>query len=164
MRELKQMRARSLRSRPRWMIGELNHDGATSVLTRTVAVTEPPNTAPGAAFTSTVDDLVASFDAAGSSDPDGTVESYAWDFGDGTGGSGVSPDHTFAASGTYTVRLRVSDDGGGTDTVSHDVEVAANRRPEAAFISAVDDLRAGLDGTASGDPDGAVKSYAWDFG
>jgi parallel beta-helix repeat protein len=63
------------------------------------------------------------FDASASFDPDGTIVSYQWDFGDGTTGSGVSPKHTYATynwNGTayqpFTVTLTVTDDRGATDT------------------------------------------------
>ncbi len=52
------------------------------------------------------------FSSIGSTDPDGTIVSYTWGFGDGTGGSGASPNHTYAAPGSYTVRLTVTDNGG----------------------------------------------------
>ena len=48
----------------------------------------PPNTPPAAAFTSTATGLKAAFDASASTDPDGTIASYAWDFGDGATGTG----------------------------------------------------------------------------
>ncbi|MFB8167040.1 S8 family serine peptidase [Kitasatospora purpeofusca] len=63
-------------------------------------------------------------EAKNSYDPDGTIVSYSWNFGDGTTGSGQSVDHTFPStvSGTYTTRLTVTDDkggtGGGTATVT----------------------------------------------
>jgi PKD repeat protein len=83
------------------------------------------NQAPVAAFTSSAVDLVASFDASGSSDPDGSIASYAWDFGDGGVATGVKPSHTYAAAGTYTVKLTVTDNGGATNVVSHPVTVSA---------------------------------------
>ncbi len=52
------------------------------------------------------------FDGSGSTDPDGTIESYDWDYGDGTTGTSVTPSHTYAATGTYTVTLTVVDDEG----------------------------------------------------
>ena len=52
------------------------------------------------------------FDGTGSSDPDGTIVAYDWDFGDGGTGTGVTPTHTYAAAGIYTVTLTVTDDGG----------------------------------------------------
>jgi PKD repeat protein len=90
-----------------------------------VTVTRPPNVAPNAAFTSSVNDLTASVDGSGSEDPDGSIETYAWNFGDGSTGSGASETHRYDASGTYMVRLTVTDDRGDTDSVTHDVTVTA---------------------------------------
>lgn len=50
-----------------------------------------------------------SFDASATSNPAGGTINYAWDFGDGSIGSGVSPSHTFVAAGTYRVKLTVTD-------------------------------------------------------
>jgi len=66
------------------------------------------------------------FDGSGSDDPDGQIESYDWDFGDGDTGSGVNPTHTYVASDIYTVTLTVTDDDGLTDT---DITTAEIGRP-----------------------------------
>ena len=66
---------------------------------------------------------MASFDGSGSSDPDGTIASYAWDFGDGATGTGTTPVHTYASPGDYTVALTVKDNSGATDVVTHVVSV-----------------------------------------
>jgi hypothetical protein len=50
-----------------------------------------------------------SFDGSGSSDPDGPIGSYTWDFGDGATGSGAKVDHSFAKPGNYSVKLTVTD-------------------------------------------------------
>jgi nucleoid-associated protein YgaU len=55
-----------------------------------------------------------SFSGANSTDPDGRIVSYAWNFGDGTTGSGVNVTHSYKAAGTYKVTLTVTDDGRGT--------------------------------------------------
>ena len=52
------------------------------------------------------------FDGSGSYDPDDDIVSYEWDFGDDTGGSGETPNHSYSAIGTYTVTLTVTDDDG----------------------------------------------------
>lgn len=81
------------------------------------------NVPPVAAFTFTVQDYVASFTNT-STDADGTIASYDWDFGDGTAhGSTASPNHTYTEHGEYTVVLTVTDDDGGTDTETHTVSI-----------------------------------------
>jgi PKD repeat protein len=65
-----------------------------------------------------------SFDASSSYDPDGTIMSYDWDFGDGNAGSGVAVSHTYAADGTYSVTLTVCDNDGECDTETKNVVVS----------------------------------------
>ena len=57
-----------------------------------------------------------SFSATGSVDPNGSVVSYAWDFGDGSSGAGVTASHTYAQDGVYTVRLTLVDNDGLADS------------------------------------------------
>jgi PKD repeat protein len=88
---------------------------------------EPVNEAPEAAVsasTMTGDaPLVVSFDASGSSDPNGDALTYTWDFGDGSTATGVTVDHTFSEAGTYTVSLVVSD---GELTAVDSIEIQVN--------------------------------------
>lgn len=63
------------------------------------------------------------FDASGSSDIDGTIVSYAWDFGDGLIGTDVITTHTYESAGTFTVTLTVTDDLGATDTLQQEITV-----------------------------------------
>ncbi|MCU1658271.1 MAG: domain containing protein, partial [Pseudonocardiales bacterium] len=110
--------------------------------------------------------LACSFDGSTSSDPDGSVASYAWDFGDGTTGTGASASHTYAADGSYNVTLTVTDNQGATNPVSHSVTVAPapNQSPTAVFTKSCTMLTCSFDGSTSFDSDGSVSSYAWDFG
>jgi PKD repeat protein len=50
----------------------------------------------------------------GSADSDGTLSSYAWDFGEGSTGSGVASSHVYSADGSNTATLRATDDDGAT--------------------------------------------------
>lgn len=121
--------------------------------------------APIAGFTSSTNGLTASFDASTSSDPGGSIVSYAWSFGDGTFGSGISPNHLYAAGGTYDVTLTVTDNAGGIDTEEQQVTVVAqNVGPTASFTADPTNLDVDFDGTGSDDPDGSIVSYEWDFG
>ncbi|MBZ5739743.1 PKD domain-containing protein [Nocardioides mangrovi] len=81
----------------------------------------PANAAPTAAFSSSVSNLTAQLDGSGSTDSDGQVKTWSWDFGDGTTGSGQLVNHTYTQAKTYTVKLTVTDDGGATSTISHDI-------------------------------------------
>ncbi|MTB88002.1 PKD domain-containing protein [Aeromicrobium senzhongii] len=109
-------------------------EGASSSVTRTVSL-EAPNQPPTAAFSVTTNGLRVTVNAAGSSDPDGTITSYEWDFDEGPGGSGSSATHTYGAAGTYTIALTVTDDDGGTHTATREVTVSV---PAATDIVAKD--------------------------
>lgn len=105
------------------------------------------------------------FVATSSRDPDGTIKSFEWDFGDGKGGSGATIEHTYDLSARYVVRLTVRDDRGGTDTTTR--TLLLNEVPTASFTFEVDGndaLRFNFDASASSDPDGEIRSYRWDFG
>src|SRR5207247_11414183 len=65
-----------------------------------------------AAPTSGTAPLAVSFSSAGSSDPDGTIVSYQWNFADGSTSSSANPAHTYSVGGTYTATLVVTDDDG----------------------------------------------------
>lgn len=79
--------------------------------------TEPPMAAVNGPYSGFALDPVA-MSAAASTDGDGDALTYAWDFGDGETGAGVSVTHTYDAPGSYTVRLIVTDVLGLADTVS----------------------------------------------
>ena len=89
----------------------------------------PPNSAPIAsangAYSGTVGTAV-SFSSAGSSDSDGAIAGYLWDFGDGNTSTSANPSHTYQTDGTFTVSLTVTDDDGatGVDATSADVAPA----------------------------------------
>jgi PKD repeat protein len=108
---------------------------ATSVPAQSVTLyvipTGTPNSAPTAMATATptsgIAPLPVNFSAAGSADSDGTIASHAWNFGDGGTGNGASVSHTYAAAGSYTATLTVTDDRGAT--ASRTVAISATADP-----------------------------------
>ena len=86
---------------------------------------EPTNAPPTASFTYSCTDLSCDFGGSGSSDSDGTISGYAWDFGDGGSSTGVEVDHTFASDGTYIVSLTVTDNDGAVGSESQNVDVSS---------------------------------------
>src|SRR5207249_2353439 len=111
-----------------------DNQGAPNSVTHSVAPSQP-NQPPTAAFTASCPTLACSFTDQ-SSDPDGSVTSWQWTFGDGTSGSTAqNPSHTYSAAGSYTVTLTVKDNQNASSSpVSHTVQVTApNQPPSAAF-------------------------------
>ncbi len=143
-----------------------DNEGATDSVTQAVTVTAPVvNVPPTASFTYVCNDLSCDFTDS-SSDSDGTVVSWSWDFG-GDGTSTVQdPSHTFSADGTYNVSLLVTDNEGATDSVTQAVTVTApvvNVPPTASFTYVCNDLSCDFTDSSS-DSDGTVVSWSWNFG
>jgi len=147
-------------------------DGVSSA-TRVITVDAPPlpvNEAPSASISASATSgpapLAVSFDGSRSSDPDGTIVKYGWNFGDGGTATGRSVTHTFGV-GVYLVTLTVTDDSGATAKASRTIS-AANQVPTARIsatpASGAAPLLVAFDGTASSDPDGSIASYSWNFG
>ena len=84
--------------------------------------TGTPNERPTASFTTDVTEgaapLEVRFDASASTDPDGTIQSYAWVFGDGATGTGRTTTHVYGDEGSYTPQLTVTDERGASHTAN----------------------------------------------
>lgn len=102
-----------------------------------------------------------------STDADGTIISWHWDFGDATGSVERNPSHRYAWKGDYRVALTVKDNDGGTDIAVKSVTVR-NLPPEASFSHyPPQNITAGQEvyfSDTSHDPDGSITSRLWDFG
>ena len=131
------------------------------------------NTPPIASFTATPSTAAVgspiALSASGSSDPGGSIVGYAWNFGDGTTGSGVTTSKSYASAGTYTITLTVTDNGGLTASTTRNVTITAgNQAPVANLSVSPSSTTTGtpitFSGTGSTDPDGTIVGYAWDFG
>jgi len=137
---------------------------------------QPTNQRPHAAFTlspaTPLPGQVVTFDASGSSDPDGQIVQYRWDF-DGNGSvdaQGVRASTSFAFAGTFNVTLSVIDNQGQSAAISQPVSVRAqalNAPPVAQFSFSPTQPRVGeivlFDASASVDPDGQIVQYRWDL-
>jgi PKD repeat protein len=64
-----------------------------------------------------------SFSSAGSNDPDGSIVTYAWTFGDGATSTQANPSHSYASAGSYPVTLTVTDNGGARSSASANVTI-----------------------------------------
>lgn len=99
--------------------------GLSDIASTTVTVGRP-NSAPAANFTMTgggTAPATVTFDGRGSSDADGSIVSWAWDFGDGGAGTGSVASHVFQKAGTYTVRLSVTDNDGAKTSTAKSITV-----------------------------------------
>jgi thermitase len=106
---------------------------------------------------------IVGLDGTGSTDPDGTIDSYEWREDATLLATGATPSVELGV-GSHTVTLTVTDDELATDTDDVVVTVNANQEPTANFSVTTSGLTADVDGTASSDPDGAIAGYSWDWG
>ena len=122
----------------------------------------PPSSNPGS-YTGT-ERAAVSFDGSKSFDPDGSIVSYEWNFGDGNSGTGVNPTHIYLQNGTYTVTLEVTDNDGLTATNST-TAIMADTKPVSNFsgipTTGLEPLNI-LFTDSSSSYDGIV-SWGWDF-
>ena len=125
-----------------------------------------PNQPPTPRFTFSCLGVTCRFDGSASTDSDGTIVAYHWDFGDQSGTSHIEPtdEHTYYQAGTYNVALTVVDDGGASATSPPQAVTATNAAPTASFTFNCTNLTCSFDGRRSADSDGTIVSYRWDFG
>jgi PKD repeat protein len=145
--------------------------GTTATTTRVVNVT---NRAPTASFTVSPSSVATgtntTLNAGASSDPDGTIAKYEWDFdNNGTYDATTATSSTttsYATAGNRTIALRVTDNIGATATTTRTVTVT-NRAPTAVFTTSPSPALAGatitFNAAGSTDPDGTIAKYEWDL-
>ena len=127
-----------------------SNDGGSDTITKTIIVADPPV----ASFTSSADELVASFIDTSTNDP----TSWSWEFGDGTSSTSQSPNHAYEVPGTYQVTLTATNAGGTSTPFTQAITVL--RQPEAAFISSTGNLTAQFTDQSVNNP----TSWLWQFG
>lgn len=140
-----------------------DNDGITSALSKRIVANAPPTPS----FVANCSAGMCTYDASGSVDPDGTIASYEWSFGDGATlfqPSGTATATHVYRTGTFTVQLVVRDNGGASATASTTVQTV-NHPPVPSFGWICDAGRCTFDASASADPEGrALRYYAWNFG
>lgn len=131
---------------------------------------QSPQAVVTAAPTSGLAPLPVAFNGAGSSDPDGSIASYLWNFGNGATSTEVNPTYTYSEAGNFTAILTVTDNAGLSNSASVLVSVTAppNQAPTAAVsastTSGVAPLPVVFSSAGSVDPDGSIAAYLWNFG
>lgn len=129
----------------------------------------PPVANAGGPYSGSVNVAIL-FDGSKSSDPDGSVVGYQWNFGDGSDASGAMPVHVYAATGTYAVTLTVTDSDGLTHSAATTAQVAdgSGLQPPIAKVGGpyrgTISTPLSFDGSASSDADGTIVSFDWTFG
>ena len=129
-------------------VADSNGTTATSTKTIQVSANQPPTASFSYSPSNPKEGETVSFDASASLDTDGTVQSYEWNFGDGTTATGETATHSYGSAGKYVVTLTVMDDRGATNTTEKTVEVSETQiepvanatvsvSPETASISEV---------------------------
>src|SRR6185503_2692624 len=140
-------------------------DSSYQVVTKTITV----NGSPEADFGFTPTEPLAGESVAFTpavTDPEGDAVELSWNFGDGKKSSAGAPTHSFAAAGTYDVVLTATDEHGAATTVTHEVTVAPDPGPTAAFgYSPADPMTDDLvTFTSTSTPSqGGIKTTEWDF-
>lgn len=136
----------------------------------------PPNGAPVASFVVSPTPVTTfrpvRFDASATRDegaPCGVRCTYAWDFGDGSSGTGMVTTHEYRSAASYTVRLTVTDDRGLSATTSQSVTVSATPAPKAEFTFSPAEPRFGQQvffnaAASTAAPGFRLVSFDWDFG
>jgi PKD repeat protein len=102
--------------------------GLTGTVTKSIQIEKPTpaNVAPTAVITGPttgVSGQVLTFNGSNSSDSDGTITGYSWDFGDGTFGNGAVITHTYTLTGNYQVVLTVTDNGGLSGSAAQVIQI-----------------------------------------
>jgi PKD repeat protein len=147
---------------------DLGRTDVTGVTVRAFTANRPPVALIEADRSAGPGPLAVQFDASHSSDVDGGITGYGWDFGDGSSSTEVRPVHSFTEIGTHVVSLTVTDARGASSSSTVTVTVDPNLAPLAvATAGQPNGEQASIvefDAAASKDPDGAIVRYRWDFG
>jgi PKD repeat protein len=148
-----------------------DEDGASDSISNDIVVSNVPPTADFTYSPSSPTDLDAVQFTDTSTDPDGMIVSWIWNFGDGTNSTSKNPQHNYSTTDQYTVVLKVTDNNGAKKSISKIITISQseprNNQPTANFsfypsTAMVNDTIQFTD--TSIDTDGTITSYLWNFG
>jgi len=131
---------------------------------------EKPKAVPGGPYDGGIGELIQ-FNGSGSYDPDGVIDFYRWNFGDGTSEIlDVDPTHRYEEAGEYTVTLTVIDNNGSSNIATTKAYISDEPTPKNPIsdpggpYESTAGQQVLLDGSNSSDPDGYITNYSWNFG
>lgn len=137
-------------------------DGTLTSYNKTKDVSVRANQKPSASFIYNKDYLKVTFSNT-STDRDGTIASFAWDFGDGNSSTAADPVHTYVANGAFIVTLTATDNKGAVSAVyKQSISVVDNVAPTAGFTFESKYLETTFTDTST-DPENSVTEWLWDF-
>jgi PKD repeat protein len=159
----------------------VDNNGASDIETKNITIIgseEPTNSSPVASFTFSETSVEVytsiTFNASTSTDSDGTIVEYTWNFGDGIKESGMYSNHYYSTTGTFTVILTVVDNEGASNTSSTQVFISegggtpTNNPPEAVIFASETTILIenyiDFNASESSDSDGTIVEYTWHFG
>jgi len=147
--------------------GALNGVSTSMDFADSVLINQPPTAWAGSDRIHIPGEPIA-FDGTVSSDPDGYIENYYWNFGDNTTGRGARIDHSYDSTGVFTVELRVEDN---SDSPCNTARASANvkiNEPPIVRLNIPQFIQEGekvvMDASESFDPDGDITEYSWKIG
>lgn len=135
----------------------------------TAPVNKPPVANANGPYTGLIHTNIA-FNSRGSTDSDGSISKFFWEFGDGKTSTMASPTHTYVTAGTYNITLSVTDNAGATTkaaAVATITNPAVNTAPTAKAngpYTGKPGLNVVFSSAGSTDPDGSIQQYLWNFG
>jgi alpha-galactosidase len=143
----------------------LDDNQTSDMATSEIVANNPPSASFAANREEAAPGIAIRFNASASTDSDGSIVTYGWDFGDGQRAEGMSLVHAYSAHGTFTVRLVVTDDLDGNDEILKPIETAnrapliLSTTPDSMSVIAVAETQ--TFGVVASDPDGDGLTYAW---
>jgi endonuclease I/fibronectin type 3 domain-containing protein len=136
-----------------WQSAQLNTSGSVNIGQQFEGGSAPVNQDPVAEFLVICNGAACTLNASNSADNDGSILNYEWILSDGSSYSGISVDHLFASEGDYSVTLTVTDNEGGTNSVSQNITISLPPEQVLGVTANVDATQVHLNWQANSESD-----------